>query len=59
MIDSQEILMRLARLLTDSRRKQIVLMDREFLNNLFRLVASGEPADSSSPPQPKSRPEDV
>jgi hypothetical protein len=52
MIDSQEILLRLARLLTDSRKKQIVLMDRDFLNNLFRLAAS------DSPPQPKRSPED-
>ena len=55
MIDSQEILLRLARLLTDSRRKQIVLMDRDFLNNLFRL-ASEDSADS--PPEPKKSPED-
>jgi hypothetical protein len=58
MIDSQEILLRLARLLTDSRKKQIVLMDRDFLNNLFRLAASEDSADSDSPPQPKRSPED-
>ena len=55
MIDSQEILLRLARLLTDSRKKRIVLMDRDFLNNLFRLATSGDSADS--PPQPKKSPD--
>lgn len=40
MTEKQEIALRMARLLMDARDKNIVLTDKEFLENVFELITA-------------------